>query len=91
MRQNLGWAIGYNTLALPIGAGVFTPTLGLVLRPELAALSMAGSSVIVAVNALLLKRLHLPQAGDASSPTPPSSLPTPTERGERRPVGSTHA
>jgi len=62
MRQNLGWAIGYNTVALPIGAGVFAVPLGLVLRPELAALSMAGSSLIVAVNALMLKRLRLPRA-----------------------------
>jgi Cu2+-exporting ATPase len=60
MRQNLGWAIGYNAIALPIAAGVFEPSLGLVLRPEIAALSMSGSSVIVAVNALLLKRLRLP-------------------------------
>ncbi|WP_433249515.1 heavy metal translocating P-type ATPase [Streptosporangium sp. CA-135522] len=60
MRQNLGWAIGYNTVALPIAAGLFEPAFGLVLRPEIAALSMSGSSVIVAVNALTLKRLHLP-------------------------------
>jgi P-type Cu2+ transporter len=60
MRQNLGWAIGYNTIALPIAAGVFEPAFGLTLRPEIAALSMAGSSVIVAVNALALKRLRLP-------------------------------
>ncbi len=59
MRQNLGWAIGYNAIALPIAAGVFAPTFGLVLRPEIAALSMSGSSLIVAVNALLLKRLSL--------------------------------
>ena len=62
MRQNLGWAIGYNTIALPIAAGVFAPTFGLILRPEIAALSMSGSSFIVAVNALMLKRLHLPAA-----------------------------
>ena len=62
MRQNLGWAVGYNAIALPIAAGVFEPSLGLVLRPEIAALSMAGSSIIVAVNALLLKRLRLPRA-----------------------------
>jgi Cu2+-exporting ATPase len=61
MRQNLGWAIGYNAIALPIAAGVFEPSLGLVLRPEIAALSMSGSSFLVAVNALLLKRLRLPQ------------------------------
>ena len=60
MRQNLGWAIGYNAIALPIAAGVFVPAFGLVLRPEIAALSMSGSSLIVAVNALLLKRLKLP-------------------------------
>jgi len=68
MRQNLGWAIGYNAVALPIAAGVFEPSLGLVLRPEIAALSMSGSSVIVAVNALMLKRLRLPQ--------PPTAEPT---------------
>ena len=60
MRQNLGWAIGYNVIALPIAAGVFFPSLGLMLSPEIAAISMSGSSVIVAVNALLLKRLRLP-------------------------------
>jgi P-type Cu2+ transporter len=60
MRQNLGWAIGYNAIALPIAAGVFEPAFGLVLRPEIAALSMSGSSFIVAVNAVMLKRLRLP-------------------------------
>jgi P-type Cu2+ transporter len=64
MRQNLGWAIGYNAIALPIAAGVFEPAFGLVLRPEIAALSMSGSSFLVAVNALLLKRLHLPAQTD---------------------------
>jgi P-type Cu2+ transporter len=62
MRQNLGWAVGYNAVALPIAAGVFEPAFGLVLRPEIAALSMSGSSLIVAVNALTLKRLRLPDA-----------------------------
>ena len=51
MRQNLGWAIGYNSLALPIAAGVFEPW-GLTLRPEIAAISMSGSSVLVAGGAL---------------------------------------
>jgi Cu2+-exporting ATPase len=60
MRQNLWWAVGYNVIALPIAAGVFQPAFGLVLRPEIAALSMSGSSFIVAVNALMLKRLKLP-------------------------------
>ena len=55
MRQNLGWAVGYNSLTLPIAGGAFAE-VGLTLRPEIAALSMSGSSVLVAVNALLLKR-----------------------------------
>ena len=67
MKQNLGWAIGYNSLALPIAAGVFA-SWGLTLRPEIAAISMSGSSVLVAVNALALKRLKLP----ASRPGPSS-------------------
>jgi Cu2+-exporting ATPase len=77
MRQNLGWAVGYNAIALPIAAGVFEPAFGFVLRPEMAALSMSGSSFIVAVNALLLKRLRLPtpeapapQAAAATEPQP---------------------
>jgi P-type Cu2+ transporter len=59
MRQNLGWAIGYNSLALPIAAGVFEP-FGFTLRPEIGAISMSGSSVLVALNALSLRRLPLP-------------------------------
>src|SRR6266566_2394400 len=59
MRQNLGWAVGYNAIALPIAAGILEPSFGLVLRPEIAALSMSGSSLLVAINALVLKRLKL--------------------------------
>ncbi|MBI4922663.1 MAG: copper-translocating P-type ATPase [Devosia nanyangense] len=56
MHQNLWWAVGYNLIAFPIAAGVFYPFL---LSPELAALAMSGSSALVAVNALLLKRTKL--------------------------------
>jgi Cu2+-exporting ATPase len=75
MHQNLGWAIGYNAIALPIAAGIFDPIFGLVLRPEIAALSMSGSSFIVAVNALMLKRLRLPApaADEAAVPQPPAT------------------
>jgi P-type Cu2+ transporter len=73
MRQNLGWAIGYNAIALPIAAGIFEPAFGLVLRPEIAALSMSGSSLIVAVNALTLKRLPLPRAQEQERPSGPAS------------------
>ena len=69
MRQNLAWAIGYNVIALPIAAGVFYPAFGIMLSPEIAAISMSGSSVIVAVNALLLKRLRLPAPGEAAAST----------------------
>jgi Cu2+-exporting ATPase len=60
MRQNLGWAVGYNTLALPLAAGLLEP-VGLTLRPEIAAISMSGSSILVALNAVALKRLALPR------------------------------
>ncbi len=59
MKQNLGWAVGYNSLMLPIAAGLLVP-IGFTLQPELAAISMSGSSLLVALNALLLKRLRLP-------------------------------
>jgi Cu2+-exporting ATPase len=59
MHQNLAWAVGYNSLAIPVAAGIFEP-LGFVLRPEVGAISMSASSVIVAVNAIALKRLRLP-------------------------------
>lgn len=61
MRQNLGWAICYNAVALPIAAGVLMPSFGLMLRPEIAALTMSGSTIIVAMNALLLRRTRLPR------------------------------
>ncbi len=41
-RQNLAWAIGYNAIALPIAAGVFEPAYGVMLSPEIAALTMSG-------------------------------------------------
>jgi P-type Cu2+ transporter len=73
MHQNLAWAIGYNSLALPVAAGVFEP-VGFVLRPEVGAISMAGSSVIVALNAIALKRLRLPEEKAAESgPRAPGS------------------
>ena len=56
MHQNLGWAVGYNLIAFPLAAGVFYP---FTLSPEIAALAMSGSSGLVAVNALMLKRTKL--------------------------------
>jgi len=58
MVQNLFWASIYNVLAIPIAAGALYPTLGVELRPEWAALLMSVSSIIVATNAVLLKRVE---------------------------------
>jgi len=56
MHQNLWWAVGYNLIAFPLAAGVLYP---FTLSPAIAALAMSGSSALVAVNALLLKRTRL--------------------------------
>ncbi|MBY0243604.1 MAG: copper-translocating P-type ATPase [Burkholderiaceae bacterium] len=56
MHQNLWWAVAYNVIAFPLAAGVLYP---FTLSPEVAALSMSGSSAIVAINALMLKRTKL--------------------------------
>jgi Cu2+-exporting ATPase len=56
MHQNLWWAVGYNVIAFPLAAGVLYP---FVLSPQVAALSMSGSTLIVAANALMLKRTKL--------------------------------
>ena len=58
MKQNLGWASVYNVLAIPIAAGVLYPAYGIELRPEWSALLMSLSSIIVATNAVLLKRVE---------------------------------
>jgi P-type Cu2+ transporter len=56
MKQNLVWASVYNVLAIPVAAGVFYPMWGWSLRPEVSALLMSASSIIVAVNAVMLRR-----------------------------------
>jgi Cu2+-exporting ATPase len=55
MIQNLAWATGYNVVALPLAAGVLAP-LGILLSPALGAVFMSLSTVIVAINAQLLRR-----------------------------------
>ena len=57
MKQNLFWASIYNVIAIPIAAGVLYPSFGIELRPEWSALLMSVSSIIVATNAVLLKRV----------------------------------
>ncbi len=58
MKQNLFWASIYNLLAIPVAAGILYPNFGISLRPEIAALLMSISSIIVATNAVLLKRVE---------------------------------
>jgi Cu2+-exporting ATPase len=58
MLQNLGWAAGYNVVAIPLAAGALA-WAGIVLGPAVAALLMSASTVIVAVNAQFLRRLEL--------------------------------
>jgi Cu2+-exporting ATPase len=75
MHQNLGWAVGYNLIAFPLAAGVLYP---FTLSPEIAALSMSGSSAVVAINALLLKRTKL--AGIKSAKHKPTAAASPATR-----------
>ncbi|MFC5929473.1 heavy metal translocating P-type ATPase [Cryobacterium melibiosiphilum] len=64
MKQNLWWAAGYNLLSVPLAAGVLAP-IGFVLPMEIGALLMSVSTIVVAVNAQLLRRLDLrPGASD---------------------------
>ena len=58
MKQNLFWASIYNVLAIPVAGGILYPNFGIMLRPEFAALLMSVSSIIVAVNAVMLKRVE---------------------------------
>ena len=97
MHQNLWWAVGYNVIAFPLAAGVLYP---FVLSPEVAALSMSGSTLIVAINALMLKRTKLagicdssmrrppPRRGRPNTPPPPPGpppFPPPPQDGRARP------
>jgi Cu2+-exporting ATPase len=59
MKQNLAWASVYNVLAIPVAAGAFYHSLGWSLRPEISALLMSVSSIIVALNAVSLRRARI--------------------------------
>jgi Cu+-exporting ATPase len=73
MRQNLGWAVGYNLLGIPLAAGLLFPAFHILLTPWLAAAAMALSSVCVLANSLRLRRWTDPQVSE-SRPGAPASL-----------------
>ena len=71
MHQNLWWAVGYNVVAFPLAAGTLYPLL---LSPEIAAIAMSGSSALVAINALMLKRTRLEGISRAEMEGSPAPL-----------------
>lgn len=74
MKQNLWWAAGYNLISVPLAAGVLAP-IGFVLPMSVGALLMSASTVVVALNAQLLRRLDL--APDRLPATATSATPVP--------------
>ena len=65
IKQNLFWAAIYNLIAIPVAAGLFYRSFGLLLRPEWAALAMNASTVTVTLNALTLNRVRFSVPADA--------------------------
>jgi Cu+-exporting ATPase len=61
IKQNLFWAFAYNTILIPVAAGVLFPFLGILLNPIFAAAAMGFSSVTVVTNALRLRRFRAPE------------------------------
>lgn len=66
MKQNLWWAAGYNLIAVPLAAGVLAP-VGFVLPMSIGAILMSASTVVVALNAQLLRRLDLSPAASTAA------------------------
>ena len=80
VKQNLFWAFGYNTVGIPIAAGILYPFTGQIVGPELAAFFMAISSVSVTLNTLLLRRFK--PSGPGKGPAGgPDTLPAGTTEG----------
>ena len=80
VKQNLFWAFFYNTLGIPLGAGLFYAFASVVISPELAGLMMAVSSISVTLNTLLLKnfkpsvgRGHKPKQGSGNAQLRPAT------------------
>ncbi|GAB3612129.1 HAD family hydrolase [Humibacter ginsengisoli] len=78
MKQNLWWAAGYNLISVPLAAGVLAP-VGFVLPMSVGAILMSLSTIVVALNAQLLRRLDLRPHISANAPIGPSAAPVPRE------------
>jgi Cu2+-exporting ATPase len=74
MVQNLAWGAGYNLFAIPLAAGVLAPW-GITLSPAVGAILMSASTVVVAANAQLLRRVDL-RPDDLPTSTDTSGQPT---------------
>jgi P-type Cu2+ transporter len=72
MVQNLAWGAGYNVVAIPLAAGVFA-FAGVTLSPAVGAVLMSASTVVVALNAQLLRRLDLSRAPVSAGGAPPAT------------------
>ncbi len=70
IRENLGWAFGYNTILIPVAAGVLYPVWGILLSPILAGAAMALSSVSVVTNSLRLKRFRPSPVAEVTAKAP---------------------
>nr|WP_230977333.1 heavy metal translocating P-type ATPase [Georgenia yuyongxinii] len=81
MKQNLWWAAGYNIAAVPLAAGILAP-IGFVLPMEIGALLMSASTIVVAANAQLLRRLDL--RPEASAAAAPGASPVQTREGDHQ-------
>ena len=81
MVQNLGWALGYNVISIPLAAGAFA-WAGVVFPPAVGAIAMSVSTIVVAANAMLLRRIDLrptPRSQDPPRPpVRPSAIPSRT-------------
>ncbi|MEO1637704.1 MAG: heavy metal translocating P-type ATPase [Pseudomonadota bacterium] len=83
IRQNLGWAFGYNIALIPVAAGVLYPVFSVLLSPVFAAGAMALSSVSVLGNALRLRRMSpaVSASDRPNRPGPPMPIATPASQG----------